>query len=76
MASLVESELKSGIIFGDAENAEYVYMPASEIGIENPVCVYEMGDMRDDVDVKEALRLIRTRSLRPSAHPRLGESSY
>ena len=75
MASLVESELKSGIIFGDAENAEYVYMPASEIGIENPVCVYEMGDMRDDVDVKEALRLIRTRSLRPSTHPRLGKSS-
>ena len=75
MASLVESELKSGIIFGDAENAEYVYMPASEIGIENPVCVYEMGDMRDDVDIKEALRLIRIRSLRPSTHPRLGKSS-
>ena len=75
MASLIESELKSGLIFGDAENAEYVYMPASEIGIENPVCVYEMGDMRDDVDIKEALRLIRIRSLRPSTHPRLGESS-
>ena len=75
MASLMESELKSGLIFGDAENAEYVYMPASEIGIKDPVCVYEMGDMRDDVDIKEALRLIRIRSLRPSTHPRLGKSS-
>ena len=75
MASLIESELKSGLIFGDGENAEYVYMPASEIGIENPVCVYEMGDMRDDVDVKEALRLIRIRSLHPAVHPRLGKSS-
>ena len=75
MASLIESELKSGLIFGDAENAEYVYMPASEIGVTDPVCVYEMGDMRDDVDIKEALRLIRIRSLRPSTHPRLGKSS-
>ena len=75
MASLVESELKSGLIFGDAENAEYIYMPASEIGVKDPVCVYERGDMRDDVDIKEALRLIRIRSLRPSTHPRLGKSS-
>ena len=75
MASLIESELKSGLIFGDAENAEYVYMPASEFGVTDPVCVYEMGDMRDDVDIKEALRLIRIRSLRPSTHPRLGKSS-
>ena len=75
MASLIESELKSGLIFGDAENAEYVYMPASEIGVKDPACVYERGDMRDDVDIKEALRLIRIRSLRPSTHPRLGKSS-
>ena len=75
MASLVESELKSGIIFGDTENAEYVYMPASELGINNPVCVYETSDMRDDVDFKEALRLIRIRSLRPTVQPRLGKSS-
>ena len=75
MASLIESELKSGLIFGDAENAEYIYMPASEIGVKDPVCVYERSDMRDDVDIKEALRLIRIRSLRPSTHPRLGKSS-
>ncbi len=75
MASLVESELKSGVIFGDAENAEYVYMPASELGVKEPICVYEAADARDDVDLKEALRLIRIRSLRPAIHPRLGKSS-
>ena len=75
MASLVESELKSGIIFGDAENAEYVYMPASELGVKEPICVYETADARDDIDLKEALRLIRIRSLRPAIHPRLGKSS-
>ena len=75
MASLIESELKSGLIFGDAENAEYVYMPASDIGVKDPACVYETGDMRDDVDIKEDLRLIRIRSLRQTTHPRPGKSS-
>ena len=75
MASLIVSELKNGVIFADTNTAEYVYMPASEIGVKEPVCIYEVNDMRDDVDVKEALRLIRIRSLRPAVHPRLGNSS-
>lgn len=75
MPTLVESELKSGIIFGDAENGEYVYMPASEIGVASPLCIYEAGSLRDDVDLAEALRLIRVRSLRPAVHPRLGKNS-
>lgn len=75
MPTLVASELKSGVIFGDAENGEYVYMPASEIGLASPICIYEAGDSRDDVDFDEALRLIRVRSLRPAVHPRLGKSS-
>lgn len=75
MPTLVESELKSGIIFGDAENGEYVYMPASEIGVVSPLCIYEAGNLRDDVDLAEALRLIRVRSLRPVIHPRLGKNS-
>lgn len=75
MASLIESELRNGVIFGDAENGEYIYMPASEIGIKEPICVYETNDSRDDVNIKEALRLIRIRSLRPAKHPKLGKSS-
>lgn len=56
------SELKSGLIFGDNESGEYVYMPASEIGIDNPMCVYEINGQRSDVDLQEALRLIRVRA--------------
>ena len=33
------AELKTGVIFGDNNTCEYVYMPASEIGVENP-CVF------------------------------------
>ena len=54
---------------------EYVYMPGSEIGVTNPICVYENVGSREDVTVKEALRLIRVRSLRRVRHPLLGESS-
>ena len=75
MSIMLTSQLKSGRIFGDCLTEEYVYMPASEFGVENPVCVYEAKTRRDDVTLEEALRLIRVRSLRPTKHPRLGESS-
>lgn len=72
---ITETELKTGIIFGDNETAEYVYMPASEIGMENPLCVYEQESRRKDVDLSEALRLIRVRALRQVKHPVMGQSS-
>lgn len=72
---MVESKLKDGVIFGDNVNAEYVYMPGSEIGASVPVCVYEADGLRTDVDMREALRLVRVRSLRPTTHPLLGDSS-
>jgi hypothetical protein len=75
MSVMQLSQLKAGRIFGDFATNEYVYMPASEIGAKEPLCVYETGTRRDDVDLDEALRLIRIRSLRPTRHPRLGESS-
>lgn len=69
------SELKVGLIFGDRESEEYVYMPASEIGIDNPMCVYENKGQRTDIDLQEALRLIRVRALKQTKHPVLGNSS-
>lgn len=72
---LTAAELNNGVIFGDNNTGEYVYMPASELGLEKPLCVYEHAGLRRDVDLKEALRLIRVRSLRQTKHPRLGESS-
>ena len=72
---LTIAELKTGVIFGDNNTGEYVYMPGSEIGIDNPLCVYENNGQRDDVDLQEALRIIRVRSLKPTKHPGLGNSS-
>ena len=69
------SELKAGLIFGDKESEEYVYMPASEIGIDNPLCIYENKGQRTDIELQEALRLIRVRALKQTKHPVLGNSS-
>ena len=51
------------------------YMPGSEIGVDSPMCVYESDGRRLDVDLREALRLIRVRALRHAKHPVLGTSS-
>lgn len=75
MSLMQTSQLKTGCIFGDHTTEEYVYMPASELGLANPVCVYETKASRNDVTLDEALRLIRIRSLRITSHPRLGENS-
>ena len=72
---LAEAKLRIGVIYGDPENNEYVYMPGSELGVKDPLCVYEAEGMREDVDMHEALRLIRVRSLKPARHPVWGESS-
>ncbi|WP_081689286.1 hypothetical protein [Selenomonas sp. oral taxon 892] len=70
-----EAQLGRGIIFGDRNTNEYVYMPASEIGMEHPLYVYEEGSARRDIDLNEALHLIRVRDLRPTIHPLLGRTS-
>lgn len=75
MKTLVEAQLCDGVIYGDNINAEYVYMPASEIGAKNPICVFEGETSREDVSMSEALNIIRRRSLKPVKHPKLGISS-
>ncbi|MFA6849147.1 MAG: hypothetical protein WCS30_02250 [Selenomonadaceae bacterium] len=75
MSMILQAELKAGVIYGDTINNEYVYMPASEIGVSEPICVFETTDKRLDVSLKEALTLVRKLSLKPAKHPLLGRSS-
>lgn len=70
-----EAQLERGIIFGDRHTGEYVYMPGSEVGADHPVYVYEQENERRDIDLAEALLLIRVRDLRPTEHPLLGQMS-
>ena len=70
-----EAQLGRGIIFGDRNTGEYVYMPAGEIGVEHPLYVYEAEGSCRDIGLDEALHLIRVRDLRPTIHPLLGKTS-
>lgn len=72
---MVAAELKSGIIYGDSINKEYVYMPASELGLDHPLCVFETKTARQDITLTEALTLVRKLSLKPAVHPILGKTS-
>ncbi len=73
--TMAQAHLKDGFIYGDNVNKEYVYMPAGEIGVANPICVYEHNGVCRDVDFEEAEKLITLRSLKITSHPSLGNRS-
>ncbi|WP_196592407.1 hypothetical protein [Pectinatus frisingensis] len=75
MLTMTEAALYNGTIYGDNINAEYIYIPASEIGMETPLCIFEKNGERLDVSVGKALDIVRKLSLKPVVHPRLGDSS-
>ena len=37
MSVIMAEELLSGLILGDRDNEQYLYMPGSEIGSDNPM---------------------------------------
>ena len=76
MSRVISGKLQAGVIFGDWDNSEYIYLPAGEVGSANPVCVLETGDKRTDLELDEAVRLIVRLGLKPVSHPRLGKNSF
>jgi len=76
MSRMTAAHLKAGIIFGDNNTGEYVYLPASEIGMEDPLCVIETTKGQQDITLKQALLFVLKLSLKPVSHPRLGRSSF
>jgi len=75
MSRMTAEHLKAGIIFGDHNTQEYVYLPAGEIGMDEPLCVIETPQGRHDLTMKEALLSVLKLSLKPVTHPKLGKRS-
>lgn len=73
MHKLAESKLIAGFIYGDPATEEYVYLPGSEVGTNNPVLIYECKKKRQDISIENALALIEKRSLRLTSHPLFGK---
>lgn len=54
MSKITQEKLLAGIIFGDNDNEEYIYLPGGEVGSEAPLCVLERGGSREDLPLEEA----------------------
>lgn len=76
MSKVIAEKLLAGVIFGDADNDEYIYLPGGEVGTENPLCVVERQGSKEDLSVEEASDLVQHLSLRPCSHPIFGRRSY
>lgn len=76
MSKVTCEKLLAGIIFGDNENDEYLYLPGGEVGSAEPLCVLERHGEREDVPLTEAAQLVQRLALRPCAHPIRGKRSY
>ena len=76
MSKVIAEKLLAGIIFGDSDNNEYIYLPGGEVGSQNPICVLEHAGAREDLPLDEAAYMVQHLTLKPSAHPLLGKRSY
>ena len=76
MSKVTQEKLLAGIIFGDNDNEEYIYLPGGEVGSEAPLCVLERGGSRADLPLEEAAQQVHRLALRPCTHPLWGKRSY
>ena len=76
MSRITIEHLKAGKIFGDCNTNEYLYLPASEIGMDDPLCVIETPQGRRDITMTQALDFVRKLSLRPVRHPLFGSRFF
>ena len=76
MSQIAQKHLLAGIIFGDSETGEYIYLPGGEVGADNPLCVFERDGTKEDITLEEAGYLVDPLTLKPCAHPALGKRSF
>jgi len=77
MSKIMAEQLLAGVILGDIENNEFIYLPGGEVGSENPYCVFEKNGIReDDLPLEEAVKLAKRLHLAPAVHPIFGKKSY
>lgn len=76
MSKVISEQLLAGIIFGDPDNNEYIYLPGGEVGSENPLCVIEQKEVRQDLPLEDAAALVQHLTLKPCKHPLWGKRSY
>ena len=72
MSKILAEQLLAGIILGDNDNQEYIYLP----GGDTPCCVFESKSGRQDLPLDKAVEQAKRLHLKPVAHPEMGRRSY
>lgn len=70
---ITKEKLTAGVIFGDTNNNDYIYMPGGEIGCAQPVCVMERNSGREELSIDEAAEKVAKLSLKPLNLPYFGK---
>ena len=76
MSKILAEQLLAGIILGDNDNQEYIYLPGGEVGSDSPCCVFESRDGRQDLPLEAAVEQVKRLHLKPVSHPGMGRRSY
>jgi hypothetical protein len=76
MSQVAKKHLLAGIIYGDNESQEYIYLPGGEVGTDKPLCIFEQRGDRKDVTLDEAAHLIDHLTLHQTSHPVMGKRSF
>ena len=76
MSQIAKKHLLAGIIYGDGDTQEYVYMPGGEVGTAKPMCVFEHDGELEDVTLEEAGHLVDHLTLHQTSHPKLGKRAF
>lgn len=76
MSKVISEQLLAGVIFGDLENDEFIYLPGGEVGSENPLCVLERKGSTEDLELWDASEMVLHLALKPAKHPVFGKKSY
>ena len=76
MSQIAQKHLLAGIIFGDAETGEYIYLPGGEVGTDRPLCVFKHDGQKEDIDLEQAGYLVDHLTLKKCSHPTLGNRSF
>ena len=55
MSKILAEQLLAGIILGDNDNQEYIYLPGGEVGSDTPCCIFESKSGRQDLPLDKAV---------------------
>ena len=76
MSKILAEQLLAGIILGDNDKQEYIYLPGGEVGSDTPCCIFESKSGRQDLPLDKAVEQAKRLHLKPVVHPEMGRRSY